>query len=51
MEPPVQVALAFLKPLVREGKSFNQICMARSAFQNVSFGNIPIAKRYMKGIF
>ena len=58
VEPPVQVALAFLISLVREGKSFNQICMARSAFssvinqqQNVSFGNIPIVKRYMKGTF
>ena len=35
MEPPVQVALAFLKPLVRERKSFNQICMARSALSSV----------------
>ena len=35
VEPPVQVALAFLKPLVREGKSFNQICMARSALSSV----------------
>ena len=58
VEPPVQIALAFLTSLVRQGKSFNQICMARSALssvinqqQNVSFGNIPIAKRYMKGIF
>ena len=58
VEPPVQVALAFLSSLVREGKSFNQICMERSALssvinqqQNVSFGNIPIVKRYMKGIF
>ena len=58
VEPPVQIALAFLTSLVRQGKSFNQICMARSALssvinqqQNVSFGNIPIVKRYMKGIF
>ena len=58
VEPPVQVPLAFLTSLVREGKSFNQICMERSALssvinqqQNVSFGNIPIVKRYMKGIF
>ena len=58
VELPVQVALAFLASLVRQGKSFNQICMTRSALssvinqqQNVSFGNIPIAKRYMKGIF
>ena len=43
--PPVQVALAFLILLFRYGKSFNQICMARSAFpsvinqrQNISFG-------------
>ena len=58
VEPPVQIALAFLTSLVRQGKSFHQICMARSALssvinqqQNVSFGNITIAKRYMKGIF
>ena len=31
VEPPVQVALAFLTSLVRHGKSFNQICVARSA--------------------
>ena len=58
VEPPVQVALAFLTSLVRQGKSLNQICMARRALssvinqqQNVSFGNIPVVKRYMKGIF
>ena len=58
VEPPVQIALAFLSSLVRQGKSFNQICMARSVLssvinqqQSVSFGNIPIVKRYMKGIF
>ena len=58
VEPPVQVALAFLTSLVRQGKSFNQICMASSALssvinqqQNFSFGNIPNVKRYMKGIF
>ena len=58
VEPPVQVVLASLISLVRQIKSFNQICMARSALpsvinqqQNVSFGNIPIVKRYMKGIF
>ena len=57
VEPPLQIALAFLTSLVRQGKSFNQICMARSALssvinqQHVSFGNIPVVKRYMKGIF
>ena len=58
VEPPVQDVLAFLISLVREGKYFNQTCMARSTFssvinqqQSVSFGNIPIVKRYMKGIF
>ena len=59
VEPPVQVALlAFLTSLVRQEKSSDQICMARSALlsvinqqQNVGFGNIPIAKRHMKGIF
>ena len=58
VEPPAQVALAFLTSLVRQGKSFHQNCMARSALpsvisqqQNVSFGNIPVVKRCMKGIF
>ena len=56
VDGPVQVALAFLTWLVREWKSFNQICMARSVLWSVinqqqSFGNIPIVKRYMKGIF
>ena len=57
VEPPVQVELAFLTSLVRQGKSLNQICMSTSALssvinqqQNFSFGNIPIVKRYMKGI-
>ena len=35
VEPPVQVALAFLTSLVRQGKPFNQICMARSALSSV----------------
>ena len=58
VEPPVQVALAFLTSLIKEGKSFDQICMARRALslvisqqRNIHFGNIPIVKRYMKGIF
>ena len=58
VEPPVEIILVFLTSLVREVKTFSQICMARSALssvinqqQNVSFGNIPIVKRYMKGIF
>ena len=58
VEPPVQVTLAFLTSLLSDGKSFDQICMARNALssvinqqKNVSFGNIPIVKRYMKGIF
>ena len=57
-ETPIQVALAFLTSFVRQEKSFNQICMARSALssvinqeQNVSFGDIPTVKRYIKGIF
>ena len=56
VEPLVQVVLVFLTSLARQGKSFNQICMARNTLssminqqQNVSFGNIPIVKRYMKG--
>ena len=58
VEPPVQIALAFLTSLVREEKSFDEICMARSVLssvinqqQSVSFGNILIVKRNMKGIF
>ena len=49
---------SFSTSLVRQGKSFNQICMARSALwsmikqqQNVSFGNIPNVIRNTKGIF
>ena len=34
VEPPVQVSLAFLTWLVRQGKLFNQICMARSALSS-----------------
>ena len=55
---PVQVPLAFLTSYVRQGKSFNQVCMTRSTLpsvikqqQNVSFSNITSVKRYMKGIF
>ena len=49
---------SFSTSLVRQRKSFNQICMARSALwsmikqqQNVSFGNIPNVIRNTKGIF
>ena len=35
VEPPFQVALTFLTSLVRQGKFFNQICMARSALSSV----------------
>ena len=55
VELPIQVVLAFLTSLVRQGKSFNQILMARSALssainqqQNVSFGGTPIVKRNLK---
>ena len=57
VEPPGQVALTFLTSFVRQGKSFSQTCMARSALslvinqqQNVSFGNSTIDKRYIKEI-
>ena len=58
VEPPIQVAVAFLTSLARQIKSFNKICVARSALssvinhqENVSFGNVPIVHRYMKRIF
>ena len=35
VELPIQFALAFLTSLVRQGKSFNQICVARSALPSV----------------
>ena len=35
VEPPIQVALAFPTSLVRQGKSFNQICMVRGALSSV----------------
>ena len=57
VEPPGQVALTFLTSFVRQGKSFSQTCMSRSALslvinqqQNVSFGNSTIDKRYIKEI-
>ena len=54
-ELPVQVVTS----LVRQGKSFNHIYMARSALSSVinqtqnyySFDNAPIIKRYIKLIF
>ena len=58
VEPVVQVTSDFLTSLVRQGKSFNQICMVRSGLlsvinqkQNISVGNTSIAERYMKGMF
>ena len=58
VEPPVQVALAFMTLSVKQEKSFNQIFMVRSALssvinqeQNNRYGNTPIVKKYMKGIF
>ena len=57
VEPPGQVALTFLTSFVRQGKSFSQTCMARSALslvinqqQNVSIDNTTIDKRYIKEI-
>ena len=35
VELPIQFALAFLTSLVRQGKSFNQICVARRALSSV----------------
>ena len=58
VEPAVQVTSDFLTSLVRQGKSFNQICMVRSPLlsvinqkQNISVGNTSIVERYMKGMF
>ena len=57
-KPPAQVALFFLTSLARQGNSFHQICMTKSAFllvfnqqENISVGTIPIVNRYIKGIF
>ena len=58
LELPVHFALVFLSSLVRQQKSFNQLCMVRSTLtslinqqQNVRLSNIRIVKRYMIVIF
>jgi len=56
--PSIQEALAFLSDLFYEGLSYNQINTARSALStfivydfNVTFGKMPIVKRFMKGVY
>ena len=58
VEPPAQVALAFMTLLAKQRKSFTQISVVRSALpsvinqqQNASLSNISIVRSYMKGIF
>lgn len=48
-KPPVQAAFVFLTSLIKKGKLYSQICIARSALasiitlqNNISFGNVPI---------
>ena len=55
--PPIEYPINFLANLFDLGASHSSMCMARSALscliyvQNGSFGNLPIVKRFMKGVF
>ena len=57
-KPPLPVALEFLAKCFEKGWSYDKIKNARSALSavilnkdNMSFGKIPIVKRFMKGVF
>lgn len=56
--PNVHQVLEFLSDLFQKGASYSVMNSARSAlssfiqpFNNISFGKLPIVKRYMKGVF
>ena len=56
--PPMHYALSFLQNLYDENHGYWQINTACSALSavvdthtNISFGNLPVVKRFMKGIF
>ena len=56
--PPITSSIHFLTQLRNEGKTTTQLCVARSALSTIimtrdscTWGNLPIVKRYMKGIY
>ena len=59
LSPHISQVLTFLSFLVDQGGSYGQLCMARSALSlllspcgsDLSWGRMPIVKRYIKGVF
>ena len=57
LDPPLGKAVDFLAYLFSQGKTYGQICLARSALSAIllnftdTFGKLPVVKRVMKGIF
>ena len=56
--PPLHESLNFLATLFQKGYSYDQLKNARSALSavinasdNISFGKLPMVKRFMKGVF
>lgn len=55
--PPVATAVNFLASLYAHGASYSTLCLARSAlsccftFEDKTFGNLSVVKRFMKGVF
>ena len=59
LDPPISKAVDFLTGLFHQGLSYTSINTARSALSallhrednNIPFGQLPLVKRFMKGIF
>ena len=55
VNPPISIAIDFLTSLFDAGLSYSSINTARSAlsslFQIPDFANIPVVKRFMRGVF
>ena len=59
LSPPLPVAVDFLTMLYESGLSYSSINTARSALSNllqlqdqsISFGQLPVVKRFMKGLY
>ena len=59
ISPPLPLAMSFLSGLFKSGLSYSSINTARSALSSMlswennptPFGNLPIVKRFMKGIY
>lgn len=57
--PPLDEVINFLAKLFDEGKTYSVLCSVRSALScyihvegyTESFGNIPVVRRFMKGVF